>query len=130
MKKLFIGLLLVVSLGGCANFQNAYGILSGTTVSPTAVYVARNSFDAAEVSATNYIVFCKVHPATYGCSKVAIAKLIPAVRSGRVARNNLTQFQRDNPGQLGPAGLYNALNAATNTIQQISAQYNTGAVVQ
>ena len=128
MKKLVAIALLALSLGGCANFQNAWGIVSGATVSPTAVYVARNSFDAAEVSATNYIVFCKVHPATYGCSKVAIAKLIPAVRSGRVARNNLAQFQKNNPGTLGPAGLYNALNAATNTIQEISLQYNTQAV--
>ena len=89
MKKLIAIAVLALSLGGCANFQNAWGIVSGATVSPVAVYVARNSFDAAEVSATNYIVFCKVHPATYGCSKVAIARLIPAVRSGRVARNNL-----------------------------------------
>lgn len=130
MRKLIIALTLTLSVAGCANFQNTWGIVSGATVSPTAVYVARNSFDAAEVSATNYIVFCKVHPATYGCSKTAIAKLIPAVRSGRVARNNLTQFQKDNPGVLGPVGLYNALNSATNTIQAISLQYNTGGVAQ
>ena len=128
MRKFIIAVTLALSLGGCANFQNAWGIVSGATVSPVAVYVARNSFDAAEVSATNYIVYCKVHPATYGCSRVAIAKLIPAVRSGRVARSNLTQFQKNNPGALGPSGLYNALNAATSTIQAISAQYNTGAV--
>lgn len=130
MRKLLVALALTLSLAGCANFQNAWGVVTGATVSPAAVYVARNSFDAVEVSATNYITYCKVHPKTVGCSKTAIAKLIPAVRSGRVARNNLTQFQKDHPGQLGPTGLYDALVSATNTVQAIQTQYNTTGVAQ
>ena len=130
MRKIVLALTLALSLGGCANLQNAYGTLTGATVSPTAVYVARNSFDAVEVTATNYIVYCKVHPAQYGCSRQAIADLIPAVRSGRVARGNLTQFQKSHPGQLGPVGLYDALIAATNTLQAIATQYNITGVVK
>lgn len=130
MMKRFIPLLLVLSLGGCASFTNAWNTATGASVSPQAVYVARNSFDVIEVTATNYIVFCKVHPVTVGCSKTAIAKLIPAVRSGRVARSNLTQFQKNNPGVLGTTGLYNALVAATNTVQAIATQYNITGVVQ
>ena len=123
MKRL-IPFVLVLVLAGCANIQNAYDTLTGTVVSPTAVYVARNSFDAVEVTATNYIVYCKVHPAQVGCSKSAIAQMIPAVRAGRVARNNLVAFEVAHPGALGPTGLYDALTAATNTLQAIQAQYH------
>lgn len=130
MKKFIVIVALALSVAGCANLQNAWNVMTGVSVSPTAIYVARNSFDAVEVTATNYIVFCKVHPATVGCSKTAIAQLIPAVRSGRVARNNLTQFQKDNPGALGPTGLYNALVTATNTIQTIESQYNVQGVAK
>ena len=129
MRKILIVFALAVGLAGCANLQNDFGIITGATVSPTAVYVARNSFDALEVTATNYIVFCKRNPATYGCSKTAIAQIIPAVRAGRVARTNLVQFQKDHPGQLGTSGLYNALVSATNTLQSISNQYNIAGVV-
>jgi len=128
MRKLVAVVALALSLSACANLQNFWSTATGASVSPTAVYVARNSFDAIEVTATNYIVYCKVHPKTTGCSKVAIAKLIPAVRSGRVARNNLVQFQKNNPGVWGPSGLYNALVTATDTVQQISAQYNISGV--
>lgn len=130
MRKLLLAATLALSLGSCAEFDNTWGIVTGSTVSPTAVYVARNSFDALEATATNYISFCKSHPPTPGCSKTVIAKLIPAVRSGRVARNNLTAFQKAHPGQLGPTGLYDALISATNTLQAISVQYNIAGVVR
>lgn len=127
MKKLLIPLVLALALGACANLQNAYSTITGASVSPEMVYVARNSFDALEVTATNYIRYCTSHRGGTGCSDTAIKSLIPAVRSGRVARNNLTQFQKDNPGALGPAGLYNALVTATNTLQAVENQYNIGA---
>lgn len=130
MKKVLIIAAVALNLGGCANLTNAYNTLTSVAVSDQQVYIARNAFDAIEATATNYIVFCKTHPATKGCSKSAIAQIIPAVRSGRVARNNLTQFQKDNPGALGPAGLYNALVTATNTLQAISNQYNITGVTQ
>ena len=132
MRKILIAIALAASLTGCATFQtdwNAISTVVGSTVSPTAVYVARNSFDALEVTATNYIVFCKRNPATVGCSKTAIATIIPAVRAGRVARANLVQFQKDHPGQLGPSGLYDALVSATNSLQSIANQYNIAGVV-
>lgn len=130
MKKIILAALLALTLSGCANVQNAWNLFTGATVSPQAVYIARNSFDALEATATNYIVFCKVHPRTVGCSKDAIARLIPAVRSGRVARNNLTQYQKSHPDQLGPTGLYDALVDATNTLQAIATNYNITGVVK
>lgn len=131
MKKLLLVLVLV--LGGCTNLQNFWdtGVAAVTTVSPSAIFIARNSFDAVEVTATNYIVYCKVHPRVTGCSKAAIATLIPAVRSGRIARTNLAQWQRNNPpGTWGPASLYNALTSATATLQQIQAQYHVTGVIK
>jgi hypothetical protein len=129
MKRFLIISFLALGISSCAQLQTDFGIITGATVSPTAVYVARNSFDALEVTATNYIVFCKRNPATTGCSKTAIAQIIPAVRAGRVARTNLVQFQKDHPGQLGTSGLYDALVSATNTLQSISNQYNIAGVV-
>lgn len=130
MRKLLLAAAVALSLGGCANnpFTKVYDTLTGATVNATTVYVARNAFDAAEASATNYINFCIDNPRTTGCYKRAINALKPAIRSGRVARNNLRQFERDHPGQLGPTGLYDALVTSTNTIQSISNQYNIGAV--
>ena len=130
MRKIAIAAMLALSLGGCAQLDRTWGTITGATVSPTAVFVARNTFDALEATATNYIVYCKVHPRQQGCSKTAIAQLIPAVRSGRVARNNLVQFQKDHPGQLGSTGLYDSFVAATNTLQQISVQYNIAGVTR
>src|SRR6185312_146307 len=127
MKKL-IPIILALSLGGCAGLTNAYNTLSGTSVSPTAVYVAANAFDAVEVTATNYLKLKKCS-ATSGpvCRSVTATKqIIPAVRSGRVARTNLENFMAQNPGALGPVGLYNALTSATSTLQAIVSQYNIG----
>ena len=126
MKKLLISFAVVLSLAGCASLQSAYDTLNGTTVSPTAVYVAANAFDAVEVTATNYLKLKKCS-ATSGpvCrSPTATAQIIPAVRAGRVARTNLEAFMAQNPGALGPVGLYNALTTATSTLQAIVAQYN------
>lgn len=129
MKKIFLALTLAVSLAGCATFTKTWDAVTGATVSPAAVIVAANAFDALEVTATNYLRLKKC-TGTNGpvCrDPAATAKIIPAVRSGRVARNNLEQFLKDNPGALGPAGLYNALTASINTLQGVIAVYNVGA---
>lgn len=128
MKKLFITFTIVLGLAGCASIQNAYDTLNGTTVSPTAVYVAANAFDAVEATATNYLRLKKCS-ATSGpvCrDPSATAQIIPAVRAGRVARTNLENFMAQNPGALGPVGLYNALTTATSTLQSVVSQYKVG----
>ena len=126
MKKLLLVFALAASLGGCANLTNAWQTLTGATVSPTAVYVAANSFDAVEVTATNYLRLCHSSMSNPGCSKSAIAAVIPAVRSGRIARNNLEQFLRAHPNAVGASGLYDALVTSTNTLQSVIATYNIG----
>ena len=128
MNKIIIALALAFGIAGCASIQNAYDTLNGTTVSPTAVYVAANAFDAVEATATNYLRLkkCSTTSGPVCRDPSATAKIIPAVRSGRVARTNLEQFMKDNPGALGPVGLYNALTTATSTLQSIVAQYHVG----
>lgn len=128
MKKLLvIGLLFALS--ACTNLQNALSTVEGTSVSPSAVYVAVNAFDAVEATATNYLRLPRCSgSASYACRDPgATRRIIPAVRSGRVARTNLEQFYKDNPGALGPVGLYNALVTATNTLQSVVTRYNVGA---
>ena len=130
MKKIFAVVALALSLGACANFQSAIGTITGATVSPRLVYIAENSYDAIEVTATGYLRICHARMTTPGCSSTAIAKLIPAVRSGRVARSNLNSFMKAHPDALGATGLYDALVTATNTLQAVSATYNIAGVVK
>ncbi len=128
MKRIVFIVSFTLLLGACTTWQNAYNTVTGATVSPTAVYVAANAFDAVEVTATNYLRLKKC-TGTNGpvCrSPAATKQIIPAVRAGRVARTNLENFMAQNPGALGPAGLYNALTAATATLQSIVSQYNVG----
>ena len=130
MKKIFAVVALALSLGACANFQSAIGTITGATVSPRAVYLAENSFDAIEVTATGYLRICHARMTTPGCSSTAIAKVIPAVRSGRIARSNLNAFMKAHPDALGASGLYDALVSATNTLQAVSTTYNIAGVIK
>ncbi len=137
MKKILALAILIptLTLGGCAtqfgqrisSFVSAVETVGTATVSPESIYIARNAFDTVEVSATNYLTLKKCPTNAPFCrDTVATAKLIPAIRSGRVARNNATQFLKDHPNQLGSQGLYDALASSTDTIKKILAQYNIG----
>lgn len=129
MKRL-IPLLLAFGLAGCATLTQDYAIITGATVSPAAVIVAGNAFDAIEATATNYLVFCRANRTIAGCGSYVAARkaILPAVRSGRVARNNLENFLTANPGALGPSGLYNALVTAINTLQGVAQTYQIAGV--
>lgn len=130
MKSLIIIASLAIGLGACSTLKQDYAIITGATVSPAAVIVAGNAFDALEATATNYLTFCKANPTVAGCGNYVAARkqILPAVRSGRVARNNLENFLTANPGQLGPSGLYNALVAAINTLQGVATTYSIAGV--
>jgi hypothetical protein len=112
-----------LSLGSCAKLQDAWETATTAKVPATVVIVAANSFNAVQSTATNYIRFCTPNPAPVGCSDEAIQKLIPAIRSGRTARDSMETFLTDHPGELGPRGLYDALVTSTDTISTILAQY-------
>lgn len=125
MRKVILSVVVALTITGCANFQNAYDLFTGASVSPASVYVARNAFDVAEATATNYLQLQKCVAAGPAIcrSPAATRQIIPAVRAGRKARDDLKTFAAANPGVLGPTGLYNALVAATNTLQAIYLQY-------
>lgn len=121
MRKLLLACAVALSLGGCAQLQNAWSVITSASVSPDSVVVAVNAFNAVEASATNYLLLVKCTGSNGPiCRDPKVTpKLIQAVRSGRIARANLEQFLQSHPGQLGPTGLYDALQAAITTIQQI-----------
>lgn len=132
MRKLALAGVLALAFfaSGCAQMQNTWERLTSVQIDPRDVYIAENAFDAIQITASNYLHYCSsVQPASPVCKKEAIAQLVPAVRSGRVARVNLDTFVKSHPDALGAKGLYDALVSATNTLQAISTQYNlTGAV--
>lgn len=130
MRKILLAGAMVFGLAGCANttqtLGNVWSAVTGATVPESSVIIAVNTFDALEATATNYLQLprCTGKNGPVCRDPVATAKIIPAVRAGRVARTNLETFQQNNPGQLGPVGLYNALQAAVTTLQGVMAQYN------
>ncbi len=136
MKKLLIipTLLAALLVSGCATpFGERISSIVATvesaatgTVSPAAIYVARNAFDAVEVSATNYLNLKRCPTAAFCRDPAATALLIPAIRSGRDARNAATLFLKQHPNQLGTQGLYDALTSSTDIIKGILARYNVG----
>lgn len=118
MKKVLLVLALGLSLAGCANVENAWDTLTGARVSPQGVYVAENVFDGLERTATNYLVLCHQHPTNPTCSKPAEVEIAKAVRSGRVARNNLRAYMVAHPDAIGAQGVYDAFSAASDTLKQ------------
>lgn len=130
MKKLLI-ILLSLSLAGCASLERLKQTVEAVgefTVSPEAVIIASNTFDALEITATNYLKLksCRKIPSNICRDPTATALIIPAIRSGRVARNDLQQFLAEHPNQLGPSGGFDALNASISTIKGILSQYKIG----
>lgn len=134
------GLLVVVALvsSGCSTpfgerLNAAVSLVtsaSAATVDPKVVIVAAQTFDAMEVTAKNYLKLrrCNGSNGPVCRSPAATRPLIAAVHSGRTARKNALAFLKAHPGQLGPSGLYDALNASIGTMQEIFRNYNIGGV--
>ena len=115
MKKLLFAVSLALSLGGCANLQTAWQMITSASVSPTQIIVAGNAFDAAEASATQYLLFCKVNPVMKVCDLTTRKTVVAAVRAGRTARNGLEPYIVS--GTAGPSALFNTMVASINTLQ-------------
>lgn len=129
MKKIVLACALALSLGACANFQNAWDTLTGAKVSPNAVYVAANTADSAEIIATTYLSTCHKAPSAFAaCSKAIEVKVVDGVRAVRTARNNLRAFLVAHPDALGASGLYDALVSAQQTLTTIINDYNLAQV--
>src|SRR6267142_1534954 len=133
MKKLLVICALALSLGGCAGelekmkttFTNVIGIISNVKINSKAAYIAINVFNGAERTVTAYLSLpqCGKVP----CRIVGSATMLSQpFNAGIGARNDLRAWMKANPGSLADAGLYNALVAATNSLQKIMAIYNIG----
>lgn len=121
-----------LSLGGCAKLVEATQFISTAsaavedlTVSPEMVLIASNSFDAVQVTATNYLRLkrCTGDNGPICRDPTVTPTLIAVIKSGRVARDDLQKFMRDHPGALGKTGLYNALIQSVGTIKGMIATY-------
>lgn len=126
MKTLVLAFSLVV-LAGCAQqvqeAENAWHVVTGATITPTQVYVAANAFDGIEATATTYLRLPKC--GTLPCrNPSATAVIVPAIRSGRLARNKLEAAVTVNPGAPVDANLFSTLTTSTDTIKAILNQYN------
>jgi len=105
MRKLLLAgaTAFALTFGGCAElqkFQVAFETVTGNVVTPQAVVVAINSFDAIEATATSYLLLPRCGTGPILCREAAItAKVVPLIRAGRADRNQLKAGLRANPGQ-------------------------------
>ena len=127
MKKLLLVSTLALSLGACSTLSNIVGVVTGASVTANQAYIAANAYDALEQTATTYLTLpACVAGGTKVCrSAAAVNAIVPAIRSGRIARNNLEAAINANitAGTAVPATLDQLLTAATATLQGIIAEY-------
>jgi hypothetical protein len=111
-----------IALGGCSTIST----LTGASVKPQSALVAANSFDALETIATGYLELppCTTTQLAACRNQTAAAKIGPAVRSGRTARNQIEALLQANAGAAIPVASLNTLQAAIATLQSIYTQYN------
>lgn len=129
MRRFIIIAALALGLGGCAELQTLSELSSvaqTAALSPKAVFIGANAFDAIEITATNYLDQCPRATPTglcYGADKVRPV-IIPAIRSGIIVRRKLVAAARAAGGGPIAAGAdWSTLRAVTATIKDILAQY-------
>lgn len=139
MKRIILVFALSMTVAGCttqfgeraSDIFSVVSTASAATVDPKAIIVAAGVFDGVEVTATQYLRLPRCRP-TSGpvCRAPAATKpIINAVRAGRKARNAALAFVKTHPGQLGPGGLYDALQTAVGTLQSIFSTYGVESTV-
>lgn len=113
-------------LGGCAAVSNLWNVATGQTISPRAVVVAANAFDGLEATATNYLKLptCSAQTTVLCKTQAGVNAIVPPVRAGRQARNQLEAYMLANPGQPAPVTPYQALETAVSSLTSLFTQYN------
>jgi hypothetical protein len=111
-------------LSGCVT--DSVEALFSVSASPQSALVAANSFDALETMATGYLSLpaCASGGSAACRNATAAAKIAPAVRSGRTARNQVEAMLQANNGGKIPVATIQTLQAAIATLQAVYAQYN------
>lgn len=131
--KFVLGISIFLAIGGCAQIQKTFDTVGNAitaaenAVTPQQIYIAANAFDAIKVSATNYLELKRCPQNAPFCRDPAVTKkLIPLIRAGTVARNNVVAWARANPNGFADVSLYNKLTAITSTIEEMMRKYNIG----
>jgi hypothetical protein len=124
---------LAIPVAGCANgfgqkVSNVFTAATTATVDPQAIIIAANTFDGLQATAKNYLRLPRCSAASGPvCRNPAVTpSIITAVHSGRDARKKALAFLKAHPGQLGPQGVYDALQGAVGELQSLFAAYNIG----
>lgn len=129
-KTLFaLALLATVTLGGCASelakIQNAYTVLTQTTVTSQSALVLANSYDALAASATVYLSYCKTNLTQAVCSADNLRGVIKYVRLGRAVRNQIEGYVSTQTTV--PIAIYNSLLTVVNNLNLTPAANFVGA---
>lgn len=122
MRRQLAAVALLSMLAGCASLDPLFS----ASVSPQSVIVAANSFDAIEATATNYLKLptCSATSGLICKVPAAVAQIVPAIRSGRTARNSLEALLAANANASIPVARYKTLTTAISTLQAIVNQYS------
>jgi hypothetical protein len=121
MKKLILGLLLASALGGCSTIS----ALENASLTTTQVYVVANAFDAAELTATNYLSLpaCTTGGTPVCRNPPAVAALVAAVRGGYKARQALVSACAASITAANCVSAYTTVTTAVSGLQTIFSQY-------
>lgn len=117
MKKILLAGVAALSLAGCATLESG-------SLTTTQIYVAANAFDAAEVTATQYLglPLCGTGP-TVCRTQAASAAVVAATRGGYKARQALVAACAASATSTACISDYSALTAAVSGLQTTFTAY-------
>lgn len=118
MKKIIV-VVLALSLGGCAAFNDAIGVLTASTtnpVTPTAMYEIENTLVVAASGLVTYKNLCQSKTIPQSCRQV-VANIQVYTRQARALLPQLRSFVRNND-QINAIATFNLVKGL---ISQINA---------
>ena len=120
MRKLLL-IAPVVMLAGCTSIN-----FDPNVASPSQIVVAVNAFDAAEVTATNYLKLpvCASGGPTVCRNPAATGGLVSAVRAAYQARQSLVAACAASTTAPACVSAYTTVSTAVNGLQSLFSQYS------
>lgn len=112
MRRVWQILVLGLALAGC-NIN-----LDPNVATPNQVAIAVNAFNAAEVTGTNFLRFCKANPEQSVCTRARIHGIVVALRAGHIAENQLLADLESNSAL--PITLFQTLAATIATVRALN----------
>jgi len=127
LRLLLVPMLLIgmaFTLPDCSGrVKQLFETAAEVSISKEQIIAAAYTFNALEAGATNYIRLRRCTGSNGPiCRNQEIAnRIIVAVRTGRAARNSLTNYLRKNPeGGVGIGAVYNTLVDANSTLRTLT----------